>query len=111
MNLAHLFICTGPTCSASTDRDGNAKPPIDTEALKMLWKEHALYGVVHLTFAGCLGRCNTANQALIVSTDAPQYFMKLEAEQAVNDLVTWAKAAKEQGALPPLPSSLSGCVV
>ena len=106
MNHAHIFICTGPTCSANCDRDGNSKPPIDVEELKKQWKEKGLYGAVHLTFAGCLGRCNTANQALIVSAQAPQYFMKLDGDKSVALLVSWAEEVKAQDRLAELPSEL-----
>ena len=90
-----------------TDRDGADKPPFDCDSLKQRWKDEGLYGVVHLTFAGCLGRCNTANQAMLVSHDKPHYFMKLDAHSAADALVQWAVAAKTTGRLPPFPDELN----
>ena len=63
-----------------------------------------LYGV-HLTFAGCLGRCNTANQALIVSAQS-QYFMKLDGDKSVALLVSWAEKVKARAKLAELPGEL-----
>ena len=108
MNLAHLFICTGPTCVAELDRQNISKIPIDTEQLKKAWKDNRLYGTIHLTFTGCLGHCNKANQALLITNDkAPQYFMRLEANGLIDVLVDWGKTAAKLGTLPPLPSILN----
>ncbi len=105
--LAHLLICTGPACSLDKNRSGEPKAPIDAKGLVARWKELRLYRGIHLTLTGCLGQCNRANQATLLSSEHVIYLEHLDRTIDMDDLVNWALCCVREERLNPLPPSLA----
>ena len=105
--LAHLLLCTGPACSLDKNRSGEPKTPIDAKGLVARWKELRLYRGIHLTLTGCLGQCNRANQATLMSSQHVIYLEHLDSNIDMEHLVNWALCCVREERLNPLPASLA----
>ncbi len=63
--LAQLVFCQG-CCCGRTDR---GRPEVPVGRLKEVWKGEKLNRSVQLTISGCLGPCDRANVALVITPD------------------------------------------
>jgi len=98
--LAQVVVCTGGACSPVC-----GGPPVD--ALKRRWKASQLYGRVHLTFTGCLGRCDRPAQVLISSRDGSRWFSAIDDPSWWDTLSVWAESCSAGGRLLPMPPELN----
>ena len=76
------------------------------ERLKAVWKGEKLNRSVQLTISGCLGPCDLANVALVITPDGNQWFGGLTGDAVYESLVAWARECQRTGRLVPLPESL-----
>lgn len=100
--LAQLVFCQG-CCCGRTDR---GRPELPVEMLKDVWKTEKLNQSVQLTISGCLGPCDLANVALVITPDGNQWLGKMQGEATSAALVGWARACHREGRLLPIPTEL-----
>ena len=93
--IAHILVCTGGACTGTGQVPAPAPPPVDR--LKLRWKTARWYGRVHLTFTGCLGRCGTPSQALIVHARGAIGFGGIADPGWWDELGDWAGAVVAAG--------------
>jgi hypothetical protein len=101
--LAQVLVCTGRSCLPSS-----SGPPV--ESLKAQWKQRRLYGRIHLTFTGCLGRCDRPAQMLICHPSGTLSFAAINSQDAWDALASWASASTAADRLLDLPFELQGCL-
>lgn len=101
--LGQILLCEG-CCCGQTDR---GFPPVPRDWIKQRWKEERLSRSVQLTISGCLGPCDLANVACIVSPQGTQWLGGLQEQRHYTMLLNWAKASRDTGVLLTLPSELS----
>jgi cobaltochelatase CobN len=102
--LAQVVVCRG-CCCGRTDK-GNPELPVDR--LRAVWKEEGLGSAVHLTVSeGCLGPCELANVALLVTPDGAEWVGRMDGETVYEVTVGWARECKRAGRVPPLPPELA----
>jgi hypothetical protein len=97
--LAQVLVCIGKSCLPSS-----GGPPV--ESLKAQWKEGRLYGRIHLTFTGCLGRCDRPAQMLICHPSGTFSFAGITNPESWDALASWASASTQAGRLLAFPSAL-----
>lgn len=99
-----LIVCEG-CCCGRTDR---GFPPLPKERLKRLWKEQQLNSAVQLTISGCLGPCDLANVACLVSATGDIVWLGgLDRDEQYDALIAWARDCRETGRFQPPPASLA----
>lgn len=99
--LAQLVFCEG-CCCGRTDR---GHPEVPVGRLKAVWKEEKLNRSVQLTISGCLGPCDLANVALVITPDENQWFGRLAGNDVYESLIAWAQECHREGRLVPLPEA------
>ena len=104
LSLAQLVFCQG-CCCGRTDR---GRPDLPVEMLKSVWKAEKLNRSVQLTISGCLGPCDLANVALVITPDGNQWLGGMAGDAMYEALVDWARECHRQGRLLPLPIGLEG---
>jgi len=72
--------------------------------LKSVWKSEKLNQTVQLTISGCLGPCDLANVALIISPDGNEWIGGMAGDAVYESLVEWARECHREGRLLPLPT-------
>lgn len=102
--LAQLVFCRG-CCCGRTDR---GHPEVPVERLKAVWKEEKLNRSVQLTISGCLGPCDLANVALVITPDRNWWFGGLAGNEFYEALIAWAQECHREGRLMPLPAEFEG---
>lgn len=102
--LAQLVFCQG-CCCGRTDR---GRPELPVEMLKGVWKTERLNQSVQLTISGCLGPCDLANVALVITPDGNEWLGGMSGAGMYTALVEWARACHAAGRLLPLPSGFDG---
>ena len=100
--LGQILLCEG-CCCGRTDRGFK---PVPCDWIKQHWKEQKLSKTVELTISGCLGPCDLANVACIISSRDTQWFGGLQESWQYGLLVDWAKASRDACVLIELPSEL-----
>ncbi|MBL8149982.1 MAG: (2Fe-2S) ferredoxin domain-containing protein [Blastocatellia bacterium] len=100
--LAHLLVCLG-CCCGRTDR---GKPEVPADWLKAKWKEKKLHSSIHLSISGCLGPCDLANVAGLVTPLQSLWLGGLTERKQYELLVDWASDSATLGMLLPLPEEL-----
>lgn len=98
--LAQVVFCQG-CCCGRTDR---GRPELPVEMLKGVWKTEKINQSVQLTISGCLGPCDLANVALIITPDGNQWLGEMAGNAMYNAIVEWARECHRQGRLLPMPS-------
>jgi hypothetical protein len=98
--IAQVSICTGTACSGGSLFEGErvVKEPISRARLVAAWKEHRLYGAVHLNFTGCLGCCPCA--PVIAFGQARGACLQGQGDPPAieADLIAWASAVAKRRA-------------
>lgn len=98
--LAQLVFCQG-CCCGRTDR---GRPEVPVGRLKSVWKAEKLNRSVQLTISGCLGPCDLANVALVITPDGNQWFGGLAGDAVYEALIAWAQECHREGRVVPLPA-------
>lgn len=98
-SLAQLVFCQG-CCCGRTDR---GHPEVPVERLKAVWKDGKLNRSVQLTISGCLGPCDLANVALVITPNGNQWLGGLAGEAVYESLIAWAQECHREGRVVPLP--------
>jgi len=76
---------------------------LPVERLKEVWKAEKLNRVVQLTISGCLGPCDLANVALIISPQGNDWFGGMAGDAIYDSLIGWAQECRRENKLLPLP--------
>ncbi len=100
--LAQLVFCQG-CCCGRTDR---GHPEVPVGRLKAAWKEEKLNRSVQLTISGCLGPCDLANVALVITPDGNEWLGGLAGNEVYEALIAWARECHREERLLPLPAAL-----
>lgn len=98
--LAQLVFCQG-CCCGRTDR---GRPELPVEMLKSVWKAEKLNRSVQLTISGCLGPCDLANVALLITQDGNRWIGGMAGTNEYDALVAWARECHATRRLLPLPA-------
>lgn len=102
--LAQVVFCQG-CCCGRTDR---GRPELPVERLKGVWKTEKLNRVVQLTISGCLGPCDLANVALVITADGNRWLGGMAGDGVYEALIDWARACAAAGEVLPLPAETDG---
>lgn len=86
--LGQVVFCTG-CCCGRTDR-GFA--PVPVARLKAVWRAEKLNRTIQLTISGCLGPCDMANVAMILTPQEVLWFRNLDQETFFDAVIAWARA-------------------
>lgn len=98
--FAQLVFCVG-CCCGRTDR---GRPEVPVERLKAVWKVEKLNRSVQLTISGCLGPCDLANVALVITPDGNRWLGGLGGSDVYEALIAWAQECHREGRAVPLPA-------
>ena len=61
---------------------------------------------MQLTISGCLGSCDLANVALVITPDGNQWFGNLAGDAVYDLLIVWAQECHRNGRLVSPPEAL-----
>jgi cobaltochelatase CobN len=100
--LAQLVFCQG-CCCGRTDR---GRPEVPVGRLKEVWKGEKLNRSVQLTISGCLGPCDLANVALVITPDGNRWVGGLAGADLYEALIGWARECHRQGRAVALPDGI-----
>lgn len=98
--LAQLVFCQG-CCCGRTDR---GRPELPVERIKDVWKAEKLNRTVQLTISGCLGPCDLANVAMLLSPGGSEWVGGLAGDAAYDAFIGWARDCHRENRLLPLPA-------
>lgn len=102
--LGQLIFCEG-CCCGRVDR---GFPPLPKESLKARWKELKLNSVIQLTISGCLGPCDLANVACLISSDGKcEWLGGLSEAWQYETLLCWAEECQRARRFLALPATLT----
>ncbi len=101
--LAQLLFCRG-CCCGRVDR---GYPDVPVDRIKAVWKAEKLNRTIQLTISGCLGPCDMANVAAIVSSGTQEWFGGLAEPDHFDALIDWARQCHREQSLLPRPASLA----
>ncbi|AWM40124.1 hypothetical protein GobsT_14490 [Gemmata obscuriglobus] len=102
--LAQLVVCQG-CCCGRTDR---GRPEVPVGRLKDVWKGEKLNRSVQLTVSGCLGPCDLANVALVITPGGNNWFGGLAGDAVYEALIAWARECHHTGRVAPLSAGFDG---
>ena len=102
--LAQLVFCQG-CCCGRVDR---GRPAVPVDRLKAVWKAEKLNRAVQLTISGCLGPCDLANVALVITPGGNAWLGGLAGDAVYDALVDWARECHREGRVLPLPAVVEG---
>ncbi len=100
---AQLIFCLG-CCCGRTDR---GRPEVPVDRIKERWKAGRLNRIVQLTISGCVGPCDVANVAMVVTPRGTTWLGGLDGDDHYEMLVRWAEACQDAGRALPLPDLLT----
>lgn len=86
-SIAQVMFCNG-CCCGRTDR---GYPAVPVERIKAIWKAEKLNRGVQLTISGCLGPCDLANVAVIVTAESTTWLGLIEGDGDYDAIVDWAR--------------------
>lgn len=98
--LSQVIICAGGSC---TGKEGGARSP--KQALLDAWKRDYLWRVCHVSFSDCLGPCDTACNAVLMTEDDTLWLGGLT-EGHFPRLTAWVRDSLQAGHLLPFPQEL-----
>ena len=101
--LGQLVLCEG-CCCGRTDK---GFMPLPRDWIKQQWKDEKLNKSVQLTISGCLGPCDLANVACVISPNGMQWFGGLQEQWQFDLLLDWAIASRDADVLLELPAELN----
>lgn len=98
--LSQLIVCTGGSCAG---REGGVHSP--KKALLDAWKKDYLWRVCHVSFSDCLGPCDVACNAVLLTGQGAVWLSGLTDDDYTR-LTAWVQASHAVGELRPLPPEL-----
>jgi hypothetical protein len=101
--LAQLVLCRGCCCG----RADKGRPELPAERLAEVWKAESLGRTVQLTVSGCLGPCELANVAVVLSAGGAEWVGGMSGDAVYAAAVEWARACDRDGRLHPLPAEFA----
>ncbi|MGL4608843.1 MAG: hypothetical protein ACRCYY_04030 [Trueperaceae bacterium] len=93
--LSNLMVCEGEVCKRSVPK----------ESLLASWKKDDLWQASHLSFSDCMGPCDLASNACVLSEAGRVWLSGLGVDDFVA-LAHWALACKQKQRLLELPKAL-----
>jgi cobaltochelatase CobN len=100
--LGQVVVCVG-CCCGQTDK-GRALVP--EARIKSAWKAEKLSRTIQLTISGCVGPCDVANVAQIITPNGIIWLGRLSDDAHYDALIGWARACDASKAVVPIPSAL-----
>ncbi|MBO1437345.1 hypothetical protein [Meiothermus sp. CFH 77666] len=97
--LSQIIFCVGGVCG------GKGQAEVPKQALLTRWKQEYLWRACHISFSDCLGPCELANNACVLTATATVWLGELTPED-YQTLAEWAARCKQAARLLPLPTSL-----
>jgi cobaltochelatase CobN len=101
--LGQVVLCVGCCCGQAV----KGRPPVPEARIKSAWKAEKLNKTIQLTISGCVGPCDVANVAQIITPNGTIWFGRLNDDTHYDALIEWARACHTTEKLVPLPSILS----
>ena len=101
--LGQLVLCEG-CCCGRTDKGFE---PFPRDWIKQRWKDEKLNKSVQLTISGCVGPCDLANVACVITRKGMQWFGGLQEQWQYELFLDWAKTSRDAGVLLELPAELN----
>lgn len=102
--LGQIIFCDGCCCG----RVERGMPEFPKELIKTKWKALSLNESIQLTVSGCLGPCDLANVACILTADGRWTWLgELTEVSHYEALVDWAHACAQADQLLELPAPLA----
>jgi hypothetical protein len=105
--IAQVLICQGCCCGQTH----KGKPPVPIAQLKQRWKAARLLPKVQLTISGCLGPCDVANVACVITHDGTVWLGGLVEAEDYEALFDWAAGVHATGQPAPLPARFAGRIL
>ena len=100
--LAQVILCRG-CCCGRTDR---GFPEVPVDRIKAAWKAGRLNRTIQLTISGCVGPCDVANVAVVLTPLGSRWVGGLGGDADYRALIRWAQDSHASGAVLPLPDEL-----
>ena len=101
---AQLLLCDGCCCGKTAL--GHAEVPVTF--LQLEWTRRRLVKDLHLTPCHCLGPCDAANVACVLSADSAAWFGGLTSRDDYAALLDWTEQLIKTGEPGALPERLRG---
>lgn len=101
--LGQFIVCRG-CCCGRTDR---GFPEVPVERIKAAWKAGRLNRTIQLTISGCVGPCDVANVAVIVTPEGTVWIGGLNRGEDFDAVVRWAESSHAAGEVLPIPIELA----
>jgi cobaltochelatase CobN len=101
--LGQLILCRG-CCCGRTER---GFPEVPVERIKAAWKAGRLNRTIQLTISGCVGPCDVANVAVIVTHEGTAWIGGLNRGEDFDAVVRWAESCHAAGEVLPIPIELA----
>jgi hypothetical protein len=98
-----VILCQG-CCCGRTDR---GFPEVPTERVKAAWKAGRLNRTIQLTISGCVGPCDVANVAVVLTPAGSTWMGGLGGDAHYDALIRWAEECHTAGSVLPLPEALA----
>jgi len=86
--LGQVVLCVG-CCCGQTDKGRHTVPAAQ---IKSAWKAEKLNKTIQLTISGCVGPCDVANVAQIITPNGTSWFGRLSDPAEYDALIEWARA-------------------
>jgi len=99
--LAQIVFCRGCCCG----REDRGFPAVPVERLKAVWKAERLNSTVQLTISGCLGPCDRANVALILTPSGLEWYGDLSEPADFDAAIEWVRECRAANQLLPRPAT------
>jgi len=101
--LGQVVLCVG-CCCGQTDKGRHTVPAAQ---IKSAWKAEKLNKTIQLTISGCVGPCDVANVAQIITPNGTSWFGRLSDAAEYDALIEWARACHSAKKLVPVPAILT----
>jgi hypothetical protein len=101
--LGQVVLCVG-CCCGQTDK---GRPAVPDVRIKSVWKTEKLSRTIQLTISGCVGPCDVANVAQIITPNGTIWFGRLNDQAQYDALIEWALVCHEAKKLVPVPAILT----
>jgi hypothetical protein len=101
--LGQVVLCVG-CCCGQTDK---GRPPVPEARIKSAWKTEKLNRTIQLTISGCVGPCDVANVAQIITPSGTMWLGRLNDDTQYEVLIEWARACHSAKSLVPVPVILT----
>ena len=101
--LGQVVLCVG-CCCGQTDK---GRPTVPEARIKSAWKAEKLNRTIQLTISGCVGPCDVANVAQIITPNGTIWFGRFNGDTQYEVLIESARACHSAKSLVPVPVILT----